>query len=113
MRKELEAIVAALLEASEASGEVSLDAIGEAVGARAVSQDDVDSIMHALEAKGRLIKGPEGGGGEKRLAQVIATARSLAAELGRKPSVAEIAARAGLSAEEVRHALALAQIMQR
>ena len=45
---------------------------------------------------------------ESRLKIVIATARVLQAELGRKPKPTEIAARAGLDQEQVRHALALA-----
>jgi DNA-directed RNA polymerase specialized sigma subunit len=69
--------------------------------------------VRELERRGRKIIAPEGGGGEERLRQVVATARTLVSELGRKPSVAEIAARSGLSADEVRQALALARVIQR
>jgi hypothetical protein len=106
-------VVDALLAASEASGEVTLDAIGEALGTRAASHDDVDAILHALEARGRRVVAPEDGGGEEKLRRVLATARALLAEGGKKPSVAEIAARSGLAEDEVRHALALARVIQR
>jgi DNA-directed RNA polymerase sigma subunit (sigma70/sigma32) len=47
------------------------------------------------------------------LKTVVATARALSVELGRRPSVAEIAARSGLTEDDVRHALSLARVMQR
>lgn len=113
MKPELEEVLRELLAMSETEGEVSLDAVGEALGLHAISTDDVDAIMHALERAGRKVIGPEGGGGEERLRVVVATARTLVAELGRRPTAAEIADRSGLSAEQVRHALGLAKVMQR
>ena len=113
MQPELKAVLDALLAESKDSSEVSLDALGEALGTHAISTDDVDEIMHALEDAGRKVIGPEGGGGEDDLKIVVATARALVGELGRKPSVAEIAKRSGLTEEDVRHALALAKVMQR
>lgn len=113
MKKELEEVLRALMDASNESGEVSLDVLGEALGVRAISTDDVDEIMQALERAGRRVIGPEGGGGEGRLKVVLATARALMKELGRKPNVSEIAGRSGLTEDEVRQALALAQVMQR
>jgi DNA-directed RNA polymerase specialized sigma subunit len=47
------------------------------------------------------------------LKAVVAAARTLAASLGRKPRVVEIAGESGLSEAEVRHALALVKVMQR
>jgi len=113
MKKELEEVVRFLLEESKDTGEVSLDTLGEALGVRAISTDDVDDVMRALERAGRRVVGPEGGGGEGRLKVVLTTARALVKELGRKPSVAEIVARSGLTEDEVRQALALSQVMQR
>jgi hypothetical protein len=113
MRPELQAIVDELLAASEDSREVHLDAVGEAIGARAITTPEIEAIMDALDAAGRKLVGPNGGSGEDRLKTVIATARVLGPELGRKPTVAEIAARSGLGEDEVRHALALAKVMQR
>ena len=109
LRTELELIVAELSIAAE----VSLDAIGEAIGTRAVSQAEIDDMIAALEARGVRVVGPEGGGGEERLRVVVTTARALRGELGRSPKPAEIAARSGLIEDEVRRALALVQVMQR
>ena len=43
----------------------------------------------------------------------MSAARALGPELGRKPTVSEIATRSGLSVAEVHHALALLKVMQR
>ena len=113
MRPELERIVQSLLAATAAGDTVELDAIGEAVGAMAISADEIDALFAALEEKGRHVASPEGGRGEASLARVLDAARALRAELGRPPRSEEIARRAGLSAAEVQHALALARVIQR
>lgn len=113
LRPELAAIVDALTTSSERSRTVHLDAIGEAIGARAVAADEIDAMIAVLESRGRTIVGPDGGHGEAHLKKVVATARALRAELGRNPSAQEIAATADLPVADVRHALSLVQIMQR
>lgn len=113
LRPELQAIVQSLLVASKDSREVTLDAIGEAIGTRAVSSPEIDAMIGALEIKGRKVVGPQGGDGEQQLKKVVLAARELAPVLGRKPTAAEIATHAGLTAEQVRHALELLTIMQR
>lgn len=113
MRKDLQAVVDALLLASERSKTVTLDAIGEAIGTKAVGTEEVDAIVSALEARGRKVLAPEGQRGEGHLRDVIAAARALKSELGRTPSAKEIAARSGLDERDVRHALELAKVMQR
>ena len=113
MRAELQAIVEQLLASSAESGEVPLDEVGEAIGARAITTPEIEGILDALDAAGRKLVGPSGGAGEDRLKAVVAAARTLAASLGRKPTVVEIAAESGLSEAEVRHALALVKVMQR
>ena len=70
-------------------------------------------MIAALEAAGRKRRRARGRRRRGRLKAVVAAARALGPELGRKPTVAEIAARSGLSADEVRHALALLKVMQR
>ena len=102
-----------LLAQSEDGRQVSLDQVGEAIGARAVSTDEIDALFSALEAKQRRIVGPEGGGGEGRLKRVVEAARALRAELARKPSESEVAERAQLTVVQVQHALALLRVMQR
>jgi hypothetical protein len=106
-------IVQALLRASTDSREVSLDAIGDAIGVVAVSTDDVDAIMTALEQEGRRVVGPEGQRGERNLRVVLAGVRALTASLGRKPTLREIVAHTSLSEADVRHALSLGSVMGR
>jgi hypothetical protein len=113
MRPELRAVVQALLARSADTRQITLDAIGEAIGTLAVSTDDVDAVMAALEAEGRAIVGPEGARGASTLQRVIPAARALAASLGRKPTLDEIAAATGIDVEDVRHALALGSVMGR
>ena len=113
MRAELQAIVDGLLAKSAESGEVHLDAVGEAIGARAITTPEIEAIFDALDRAGRKLVGPRGGAGEDRLKAVVAAARKLTVSLGRKPNVAEIATDAGISEEAVRHALALLKVMQR
>lgn len=113
MRAEVIVIVEALLAASEATHEIALDAIGDAIGVRAITPEEIDAIMTSLEAEGRRIVGPTGGEGEAHLRAVVAAARALTPELGRRPTVGEIAERSGLAPLEVRHALALVRVMQR
>jgi len=111
LRPALDSVVRELIARS--AREVTLDEIGEALGALAASTDEIDAILSALEAAGRAIVGPEGGRGAETLRAVLPAARALAASFGRKPTIDEIAAHIGLPAERVRHALALGRVMGR
>jgi Sigma-70 region 3 len=113
LRRDLQIIADALLATSAKSREIALDAIGEAIGARAVTPVEIELLIETLEAAGRTITGPRGGEGEARLQQVVAAVRVLRPALGRAPTPAEIATQAGLSEQDVRHALALLKVMQR
>ena len=106
-------ILAKLLAASEGSREVTLDEVGEAIGVAAVSFEDVEALLGALEGAGRRVRGPEGARGVGNLRRVLPEARALATSLGRRPTLAELAARTGLSEDDVRHALALGRVMGR
>jgi hypothetical protein len=113
LRPELLDIVKQLLEVSLASREISLDALGDAIGTRSVSYPEIDAMMTMLEAEGRLIVAPAGQQGEALLRRVLDSLRVLGPQLGRRPKPSEIAEHAGMSTEEVRQALLLAQVMQR
>ncbi len=113
LRSELQRVVDMLLTDAPVGTGVSLDTIGQALGLLAVSQDEIDAIFVVLERAGRRVVGPSGANNEATLRIVLETARVLRGETGRAPSPAEIAARAGLDPERVRHALALARVMQR
>jgi hypothetical protein len=110
----IEEVVQALLLLANEGETVSLDAIGDALGARAVTQEEIDSIVTRLENAGRVVgEKAEGGVGVARLRKVVEAARTLRLELGRSATADEIAGRAGLDVAAVRHALELAKVMQR
>jgi hypothetical protein len=113
MRAELVALVDTLLEGTAPGDAITLDAIGEAIGARRIAQDEIDEMLSAIEARGRVVTTPPGGQGEARLKRVLDAARALRVELGRAPRADQIAERSGLTQGEVEHALALAKIIQR
>jgi hypothetical protein len=113
LRPDLLTIAEALLARVPAGGEIELDAIGEAIGARVISPPEIDAMITMLEERGRRVSSPAGGEGEATLKVVLATARMLRQELGRPPRTDEIAARASLSRQAVDHALALAKVIQR
>jgi hypothetical protein len=114
LRAELEAIVEQLLTTSEQGAELSLDALGEAIGTRAVSPPEIQAMIDAVEARGRRFAVAKNAGqGENYLRSVVSAARTMANTLGRAPTVSEIAAHTGLPLADVKHALSLLQIMQR
>lgn len=108
----LRAALDALLQRSEDSRRVAIDAIGDAIGTSAVDTTQIDTILSALEAAGRRIDAPSGAHGVANLRKVVPAARAIRAA-GRAPRVAEIAADTGLTEDEVRRALLLARVMGR
>jgi hypothetical protein len=113
LRSELQQVTEQLLRESEASGHVTLDQIGDAIGARAVSYIDVDAVIDALESAGRVVEAGAKPRGEEHLQVIVRSIRELSLQLGRRPTQLEIAERTGLTQAEVSHALQLARIMQR
>lgn len=113
MSTDLEQVVELLLRESEATGQVSLDQIGDAIGVRSVSYVDVDAVIRALEAAGRTVEAGAKPRGEEHLQLIIRSIRELSTQLGRRPTQPEISERTGLTPAEVSHALQLARIMQR
>jgi hypothetical protein len=114
LRSELMSVLNTLLTVSETTLHVELDAIGAAIGALSVSTDDIDALLRELEARGRQIVAPSGGGAERQLGQVVAAARKLRISSPQgKPGLSEVAREAGLSEDQVLVALALLRVMQR
>ncbi len=113
LRPALQAVVDALLAASEDARRVSIDEVGEALGTEVATGADVEMIFDALEAAGRTIVSPEDGDLKERLRAVLEAARAIAAAAGRRATVAEIASATGLAEGRVRHALAFGRILGR
>jgi hypothetical protein len=111
---ELEKLVDALLEGTSKGDAIELDAVGEAIGGRAISQVEIEAVLDAIEGHGRVVRAPSRtvGQSEAILGRVLAAARALRQELKRAPRSHEIAERAGLSDAEVAQALALAKVIQ-
>ena len=80
-----------LLRASEPSGEITLDQLGDAIGTLAASYPEIDAMIAALEAEQRHVVAPTGGSGEAHLARVVNAAKELTRELGHRPNVDAIA----------------------
>jgi hypothetical protein len=103
-------ILAQLL--AESGQVVALDAVADAIGAAAVTMQDIEAIFEGLEAAGRSIEA------ERRdppaaLKQVLATVRSFSAISGRRPTLPEIAQHSGLSIANVRFAMLYARVLLR
>jgi len=105
LRPELQAIFDALV-ATYPQG-LTLDELGEELYGKPVTYADIDELIGALEDAGIDLEGPSTPARPEDLAQVLAAARALTAETGKRPTPTEIAARTGLSTRTVRRALQL------
>jgi hypothetical protein len=110
MRPELEDILQRLLARSEKV--ISLDVVGEAIGAAQVAQSEIEDIFLHLERAGIEIAAPTA---ELRqnLGPVLLQARRLKHEQATTPSPSAIAAATGLTVAEVRAALLYASVLGR
>ncbi len=102
---------AALLIARHTSV-VSLNDIGDVIGAAAATPDDIEALFLCLETAGRTISTEEVERPQQSLRAVLRAARALKAR-GETASTAAIARETGLSQEQVRGALLFAQVLQR
>jgi hypothetical protein len=105
LRPELQAIYDALV-ATYPQG-LTLDELGDELYRKPVSYADIDELIGALEEAGFDLEGQATPARPEDLAEVLAAARALTAETGKRPTTAEIAARTGLDARTVRRALQL------
>jgi len=92
--------------------ELSLDLIGEAIGAEAITVDEIDELFLALENAGRSV-GTATPNVREQLAVVLRHARQLHRANRATPDVAAIAHAAGLTPGEVRSALLYASVLSR
>jgi hypothetical protein len=113
VRPAVEAVLFALAASVDVGAPISIDAIGDALGTMAITTEEIEELFVALERNGHGIAASEGARGEQNLKKVVAAARAIREESGGKATVTQIGARAALSEEEVKFALALLRVMQR
>jgi hypothetical protein len=110
MRRELDMILQQLLARDESA--ISLDAIGAAIGAERITQDEIEQLLALLEKAGREIGGPTPKV-RANLHPVLEQARRLKRKQNATPNVTAIAEATGLTVAEVRSALLYATVMGR
>lgn len=117
LRPALHLVYHALLEESRETHEITLDDVARAVGTVAVSSAEVEELFDALEAEGRVVVDTRDDGArvspKESLATVLAAAREIAKDTGKKPTIADLSVHTGLGEETVRAALRFATIMAR
>jgi hypothetical protein len=96
------------LKAAHPDG-LTLDELGEELIRKPVSFADIEELIGALEGAGISLEGPGTAAKPEELVTVLNAVRSFTKETGRRPTVVEIAERAGLSPIVVRRALHLAK----
>ncbi|KYF63717.1 hypothetical protein BE15_09335 [Sorangium cellulosum] len=84
---------------------MDLNDIAEVIDRRAVSYEEVEHIIDRLESEGLRVAEPLDPGDVEVLRAVLESARRLAAELGRRPTLGEIALACGHAPHAVRRAL--------
>jgi hypothetical protein len=94
------------LKAAHPKG-LTLDELAEEVLRKPLGYAEIEELIAALEAAGIDLEGPGTPARPEELQRVLDSARAFAAEHGRRPTVAELADRAGLSPIVVRRALHL------
>jgi hypothetical protein len=110
MREPVRAVLESLLSRRQRA--ITLDELGDAIGAMSITGEEIGALIDALEGEGCSVAAEPGGDGAKALRQVLDVARTMKAS-GRTPTAADIASATGLPLPRVHHALALARIMSR
>lgn len=105
-------IVARLLAATPAGAELTLDDVGEAVGAAPVTYEDIEAILDALAAAGHAVELPAVDL-TAHLQRVLTAARDLKREHGGTPSVQDLERATGLSRTLIVAALRFADTLRR
>lgn len=101
-----------IVKAKSCSSRLTLDEVGEVVGDRSMTGDQIEALIVRLEAEGVEIGGDDDVDLAALLKQVIQTALSLKRR-GKKSHAAAIAEEAGLSQRAVRVALLYSEVIRR
>jgi hypothetical protein len=91
---------------------ISLDEIGDAIGAEAISQTEIEALLDALEQAGNQVGGPSPSIKE-HLRAVLREARAIRERSQTPPHARDIALATGLSVSDVRAALLYASVLSR
>jgi len=110
MRPIVEGMITQLL--AQGKREISLDEVGDTIGAEAVSQAEIELILQRLEDAGCAV-GSLTPNLREHLHRVLRAGRALRAPDGAVPSVASVAEATGLPAGAVRAALLYGQVLSR
>ena len=86
---------------------LTLNTLSEELVDKPVDYGEIEELIGALEEAGIDLVGAEPPPQPDQLRQVLIAARALAAETGKRPTTAELAARTGLTLTVVRRALRL------
>jgi hypothetical protein len=103
LRPELQAIFDQLMK--DHPDGLTLDELSDETWNRALSYADIDELIAALEEAGVDLEAAESPPPPEELMQVLAAARALTSETGKRPAVADIATRSGLTPAIVFRAL--------
>jgi hypothetical protein len=103
LRPELQSIFEAIMQAHPDG--LTLDELSDELSTKPVTYADIDELIGALEDAGVNLDAPETPAGPDELARVLAAARALTEETGKRPSAEQIAERTGMTASAVRRAL--------
>ena len=105
MRSLIAEIIEELMARQQTTDRVDLNDIAEVIGTRAVSYDDVERIIDGLQERGCLVGGDPSVKEFELMQTVVVAARALSGELGRRPTVDELAEHLGMATSVVRRAL--------
>jgi AraC-like DNA-binding protein len=105
LRPELQALFDTIM-AAHPDG-LTLDDLSDELVNKPVSYAEVEELIDAFEAAGIDLTGPDVPARPDELMRVLTAARTLTDASGKRPSMAEIAAHAGLSPAAVHRALRL------
>ena len=105
VRPAVERMLEQLLARHRDTGHVHLNDLAEVIGVAAITPDEVDELITRLESEGLRVGEELDGRDVLVMREILASARRLASQLARRPTVAEIAADTGQPVHAVRRAL--------